>query len=342
MDTAALDMASVPSAGHTLTLRDRLGAARVRLGIGRDRYAVQPGLYRCGDPGPDAPVLVTANYKLTFDHVRSQVAGIDAWLLVLDTRGVNVWCAAGKNTFGTVELSRRVIDTGLANVVDHRTLIVPQLGATGVAAHDVRAFTGFKVVWGPVRATDIPEFLRRGMQATPAMRRVTFTLKERLTLVPVELSALWRPGVLGALAVLGLTSGLGVWGFSAKALQARGAAVVLAALSGWIAGAVVTPALLPAVPGRAFAAKGALVGTVAGFGVFAGSVQGVGPLAGAAVSLATVTLASYVAMNFTGASTFTSLSGVLHEMRRALPWQLGGAFLAAVLWVASALLGRGW
>ena len=75
---------------------DYWGAAAVRLGIGRDRYTVEPGLYAMGDPGPDSPVLATANYKLTFDHLRRAIRGRDAWILVLDTKGINVWCAAGK------------------------------------------------------------------------------------------------------------------------------------------------------------------------------------------------------------------------------------------------------
>lgn len=325
-----------------LTLHDRFGTAKVRAGIGRDRYAVEPGLYRVGDPGRDAPVLVTSNYKLTFDHVRSQLAGLDAWLLVLDTKGINVWCAAGKNTFGTVELSRRVIDAGLADLVDHRTLVVPQLGATGVAAHDVRAFTGFRVVFGPVRATDLRAYLAGGMKATPPMRRVTFTLRERLVLVPVEFSLLWQPRILAGAAALVALSGIGVWGFSADALLARGPAVLIAGLSGWAAGALLTPALLPWIPGRAFSLKGALVGLLVAVGLYAGLAPGIGALAAAALALAAIAIASYAAMNFTGATPFTSLSGVLHEMRRALPWQIAAAGVAAVVWVASAFLGKGW
>ncbi len=329
-------------ADTTLTFADRLGALRMRLDIGRGSYRVNPGLYEIGHPTAGSPVLVTSNYKLTFDRVRSNLAGLDVWLLVVDTFGVNVWCAAGKGTFGTVQVSRAILESGLAELVTHRTVILPQLGATGVAAHDVKAFTGFRVVYGPVLSEDIPAFLAAGMEVTPEMRLMPFGLRDRLVLTGVELSFGFKPRTLGWLALAVALSGTGVWGFSASALIARGGALVLAAYTALLAGALVTPALLPWSPFRMFAAKGALFGALAAFGVWALVMPHVGALAGAALCIAMVAAASYMAMNFTGSSTFTSLSGVQAEMRRVLPWQVGGAALAVVLWVASAFLGRGW
>ncbi|MFW5923759.1 MAG: hypothetical protein ACOCSQ_05200, partial [Planctomycetota bacterium] len=43
-------------------------------------------------------------------------------------------------------------------------------------------------------------------------------------------------------------------------------------------------------------------------------------------------LGSVFGMNFTGASTCTSLSGVRREMRVAVPLQVGAALCASVLW----------
>lgn len=67
-------------------------------------YTIDPGLYALGNPDESSPVLVTANYKLTFDRLRQSLPKLDAWVLVLDTKGINVWCAAGKGTFGTGEV----------------------------------------------------------------------------------------------------------------------------------------------------------------------------------------------------------------------------------------------
>lgn len=124
----------IPRIRTTLAKRDIIRAIKVRAGIGRMRYRIAPGLYGVGNPEPDSPVLVTANYKLTVDTLRKHLAGIDAWILVLETHGVNVWCAAGKGTFSTTELIYRVQQNELQKVVSHRELILPQLGATGVSA----------------------------------------------------------------------------------------------------------------------------------------------------------------------------------------------------------------
>jgi len=107
----------------------------VRWGINRNKYRVGPGLYAVGTPGPESEVFVTANYKLTFDILRKNMTGLNVWILVLDTKGVNVWCAAGKGTFGTKELVSRIRLVSLERIVNHKRLILPQLGATGVAAH---------------------------------------------------------------------------------------------------------------------------------------------------------------------------------------------------------------
>ena len=169
----------VPSVATRLDRRDKWGTFRMRLGAGRNNYKVSPGLYAVGKPDRQSPVLVSANYKLSFDMLRSQLSGIDGWILVLDTRGINVWCAAGKGTFGTQEIIRQVQGTELARVVEHRKLVVPQLGAVDVAAHEVKKACGFEVVWGPIQARDIKAFLAAGMRAEAAMRRVSFTLGER-------------------------------------------------------------------------------------------------------------------------------------------------------------------
>jgi len=327
----------VPRAHSRIGFRDLLGRWRVRWGIGRDRYRVAPGLYALGCPDGNAPVLVTANYKLTFDVVRRDAAGVDAWILALDTRGINVWCAAGERTFGTEEVILRVMEARLPEVVSHRRLILPQLGAPGVAAHEVRKGCGFSVVYGPVRSRDIREYLEAGMKASPAMRRVVFPAMDRLFLTPVEITGSFRPAGWAAV-VLFLLAGVGPGVFSLGAAWVRGVAAVTALAAGILAGAVVTPVLLPWLPGRAFSVKGGLAGGVlAAFAVtwHRGALEAPTALA---LLLAMTAVSSFVAMNFTGATPFTSPSGVEKEMRRALPVQAGLAVLAGLLWVGGAFL----
>ena len=176
----------IRTATSTITSADRLDHFLARWGWNRNGHRVEPGLYRLGSPTAGSPVFASANYTLSFDALRSALAGIDAWILVLDTHGINVWCAAGKGTFGTDELVRRIEVADLASVVSHRRIIVPQLGAPGVSAQDVARLSEFAVEYGPVRAHDLPEYLKTHT-ATPAMRRVEFPLTDRVVLAPVEL-----------------------------------------------------------------------------------------------------------------------------------------------------------
>jgi hypothetical protein len=132
---------------------------------------------------------VSANYKLTFDILRKNLSGLDCWLMILDTKGINVWCAAGKGTFGTEELVNRIEQTGLSRIVTHRRLILPQLSAPGVSAHEVEKLSGFSVSYGPIRASDVKEFVKAGYKATKEMRVVKFTAWDRLVLTPVELAS---------------------------------------------------------------------------------------------------------------------------------------------------------
>lgn len=301
------------------------------------RYRVAPGLYAIGAPDPESPVLVTANYKLTIDLLRRALAGLSAWLLVLDTRGINVWCAAGKGTFGTAEVIGRVQASRLDEVVRHRTLILPQLGAPGVAAHEVSKGCGFRVVYGPVRAADLPAFLAAGMQATPAMRRVTFTIGERLVLTPIELVSMVRSIGWGVLLLL-LLGGIGPEVFSLEAAVFRGGTAIAAGLVGILTGAVLVPVLLPWLPGRMFAVKGAIGGllvALAGTLLFSSRL---GILNSAALLLALPAVAAWCAMSFTGSSTFTSPSGVEREMRRTIPLQAAALLAGGICWITGAFL----
>ncbi len=327
----------VPRIKTRLARQDHLGTLRVRLGIGRNDYKVAPGLYASGWPDGDAPVLVTANYRLSFDHLRSRLGGVDAWLLVLDTRGINVWCAAGKGTFGTRELIDRVRLARLDLVVNHRKLILPQLGAPGVSARQVKKGCGFEVVWGPVRASDLAAFLAAGCIAEDKMRRVTFSVGERMVLVPVEL-ALARKPLLWSLLVIFLMSGIGPHFFSVSSAWERGLLATVSCVAGIFAGCVAVPFLLPWIPGRAFAFKGTVAGLAAGVAVVLvkGASASLTWMSAAALIALATTVSSYLAMNFTGTTPFTSPTGVEKEMRLAIPLQLGAVLLAAGLWIGAA------
>jgi acetyl-CoA decarbonylase/synthase complex subunit gamma len=331
----------IPKISSDLTFTDRFGTYKARWKIDRMKFLVDPGLYALNEPDPASPVLVTANYKMSFDSLRSALPGISAWLLVLDTQGINVWCAAGKGTFGTDELVNRIDTSGLRTTVSHNRLILPQLGAPGVSAHRVKKLSGFKVIYGPIDSSDLPEFIASGLEATPEMRTKTFTLRERAAVIPVELvgaltTALYIIPVLLILSAFG--GPYGYWTNVTHFGLVASAGLVIAI----IAGTVLFPLLLPWLPGRAFSVKGFAIGIVTSlaFIVLRASATGESPNTletGAWVLLITA-IVSYFGMNFTGCSTYTSLSGVKKEMKWAVPLQIAAVVAGIALWVSSGFL----
>jgi hypothetical protein len=303
----------------TLSVASRRDHVLARLGVNRSGHRVEPGLYALGDPTPDSPVFVTANYTLSFDALRSALIGIDGYILVLDTRGINVWCAAGGGLFSNYEVIERINEVRLQDIVRHRVLILPQLSAPSIAALDLQKRSGFSVEFGPVRAEDLPAYLK-ARRATPEMRRVHFDLRDRLVLIPVELVHLLLPMAIAAV-VLFL---LGGW---------LPAAAVVASI---LAGTVLFPILLPVLPTREFSTKGFILGglvalpfaaTFWGQGSAAWWLQGLKSLS---YLLAMPAVTAFLALNFTGSTPLTSRTGVRREIFAYIP-VMAGMFAAGIL-----------
>ncbi len=332
----------IPRIETTLQFKDRLGSWKARWSIGRMDYAVDPGLYAVGDPDPKSPVFVSANYKMSFDVLRSHLKGMSAWVLVLDTKGINVWCAAGKGTFGTDEIVNRIQQTGLSEVISHRTIIVPQLGAPGVSAHRVKEQSGYRVIYGPVRASDIPPFVENHFKTTPEMRIVQFGLIDRLVLTPIEIVSwgrrmFWGKHGLVLILMLLLVSGLDRSGFALKKVLILGPEALLMYAAAFLCGTFFTPLLLPWLPGRALSVKGAFLGllVVLGVGWYRwGAPGGLGVKVNILAWLFLLpTISSFIAVTFVGATTYTSLSGVFKEMKRAVPAYIATTIIGVVLLV---------
>jgi hypothetical protein len=295
------------------------------------RYAILPGLYATGAPAAESPVFVTGNFKMSFDALRFSLKGIDAWILSLDTKGINVWCAAGKGTFGTSELVSRIASSKLAALVSHRTLILPQLGASGVSAPEVARRSGFRVEWGPVRARDIPAWIAASRVKTDDMREVTFTLRERMAIAPVEFVHAW-PILPAALVLASLYALPADRGWTDRTLPA---AVIL--LGTMPAGTLLFPALLPWLPTRAFAAKGAILG--AAWGLLGALLFRLSLPAAASAMLVTTPVTAFLGMNFTGSSTFTCQPGALEEVEKSFWPMIGSAAAGLILALVSRLAG---
>ena len=298
----------IPRTDSIIRPADHLDHFMARFGVNRMGHRVEPGLYQIGNPTAESPVFASANYTLSFDALRGSLADLDGYILVLDTKGINVWCAAGKGTFGTDELVRSIESSGLSSVVSHRKIIVPQLGAPGIAAHEVKRRTGFRVEYGPVRAVDLPEYLSK-KAASPHMRRVLFSLRDRLVLAPIELVHIAFPAVIAAIVLWFLA----------------GQIASVAAVMAIIAGTVLFPALLPYIPTRDYSTKGFILGGVVaipfsvaylnnpGIPVFANVLSALAPL------LIIPAVTAYLALNFTGSTPYSSRTGVKKEIFRYVP-----------------------
>ena len=330
----------LPRVSSKLVWQDHWGSIKARWGVGRMDYKVDPGLYALGEPDDASLVFVSANYKMSFDRLRSALEGRSGWLLVLDTKGINVWCAAGKGTFGTDELIKRIELSGLKNVVSHRKLILPQLGAPGVAAFKVKQISGFNVQFGPVRAEDLQAYLDAGMKATKQMRLKTFPLKDRAVLIPIELVEAMKAYLLLAVVFFIICGFGGPAGFWANT-ERFGLFAAVALLCAVIGGSVFNPLLLPYLPGRAFSMKGFSIGIVAAlillywrninFSFWPERIEALAWL------LIIPAVSGFLAMNFTGCSTYTSLSGVKKEMRWSLPLEIACGVIGILMWIGAIL-----
>ena len=337
-----IDFQSLRPAGyHASTVATKLswsdywGAVKVRWGIGRDHYIVSPGLYKVGNPNRDSDVFVSANYKLSFDALRKNLDAINAWILVIDTKGINVWCAAGKGTFGTGNLVKSIKKTSLETIVNHRRIMVPQLGASGVAAHQVKKLSGFRVIYGPVHASDIKAFIVGEYQATPKMRKMTFPMHQRIKLIPLDLMY-GKYKILIIMAVIFLLSGLDRSGFLFTKMLQTSLIPLTNVASAYLAGIVLAPLFLPWIPFRAFAMKGAFWGVI--ITVILNNLLPVSFPENIGLGLINLSIASFTAMNFTGSSTYTSLSGVKKEMKWAIPFQITFAAIGLLLFISSKLV----
>lgn len=322
----------IPQISSQLSLEDYLGAFRVRWGIRRDRYRVDPGLYAIGIPNEHSDVLFTANYKLSFDIVRKNLNGLNVWLLILDTKGVNVWCSAGKGTFGTKELINRIRMSSLDKVIQHKRLLLPQLSATGVAAHLVKEYSGYTVIYGPVKASDIQSFIQSGYKATKEMRRVNFDWYDRAKLIPNDIIYNLRY-LFFMLIVISVLSGINTNGYSVQQVLRSIVPIIKIIAAGYFSGLVFTPLFLPYIPIQNFSFKGLMIGAiVSGLLFLSHSLDG-SFLTQCAEIFFILSFSSFLAMNFTGASTYTSLVGVKKEMKIAVPIQVVLAVFSVILFV---------
>jgi hypothetical protein len=306
----------IPRLPWNQTMVDKFANVGVRLGINRDDHKIPTGLYALGNPDKKSPLIATCNYKLTFDILRKDLEDIDAWILVLDTNGVNVWCASGKGTFSSRELMYQMNKWKVKEITGTNKVILPQLGATSMEPYLVRKFMNVDIVYGPVRSSDLKKFISEG-KASDEMRKVDFKLKDRIVLTPVEIlqnTKFWI-GTLVICALLSIT-GSEVFGFYKTFIMA------MPTLIGLFMSTIVFHVFLPILPGKYFSVKGLLLGLLPATMVLLKPEmvylkKEYAFMVGYAILILVMT--SWIAFKFTGSTTYTSMSGVEIETKKIMP-----------------------
>jgi acetyl-CoA decarbonylase/synthase complex subunit gamma len=122
---------------------------------------VLPGLYEINNPGPDAPLMVTTNFSITYFSVSNEVegSGTPGWLLVADAEGMSVLTAWAAGKFDAERIAKGVKSTGVAEKINHRRLIIP--GHAAVLSGELEEeLPGWEILVGPREAVDLPAFLK--------------------------------------------------------------------------------------------------------------------------------------------------------------------------------------
>jgi len=144
------------------------------------------GIIRIGNPNRNSPVFLTGNFHLTVTRLKRALSGLDAYLLIANSRGINVWCAATGGLFTNHDVISVLKVSGIEKQVNHRKVILPQLAGTGIQAAVIKKKTGWQVIWGPAYANDIPEFLENNLNKDASMRKTKFTFSQR-----IEMAVAW-------------------------------------------------------------------------------------------------------------------------------------------------------
>jgi hypothetical protein len=103
-----------------------------------------------------------------------------------------------------------------------------------------------------------------------------------------------------------------------------------------LTGGLLVPLFLPFIPFRSFALKGAIAGLP-----LVAALLFLLPMRlteGAGVTLLVLAITSYMAMMFTGSTTFSTLAGAKLEVRHALPPILISAAAGAILRIMAAFI----
>ncbi len=122
---------------------------------------VEPKVYEINDPGPDAPLLVTTNFSLSYYSVEGEVdaSRVPARILAVDTEGTSVLTAWAADKFNPITIAEALKASGLEQTMSEKTCVIP--GYVAVITAGIKEESGWEVQVGPKEASGIGPFLKR-------------------------------------------------------------------------------------------------------------------------------------------------------------------------------------
>jgi acetyl-CoA decarbonylase/synthase complex subunit gamma len=123
--------------------------------------ATTAGIYPINNPHENSPVIVTANFSLTYFIVSGEVESsrVPCWLLIKDTEGLSLLTAWSAGKFSGEQIAQWVQQCGLAEKVTHRKIILP--GHVAMESGSLEeALPGWEVLVGPREASYLPAYLK--------------------------------------------------------------------------------------------------------------------------------------------------------------------------------------
>ena len=144
------------------------------------RFPCEPDTVLIGNPNKSSPVLVTCNFDYTVRHLKNYLEKeqLDCFLLVVNTKGTNVWCAAAEGIFTTDIVLSHLKVYNVGKLVNHHQLILPQLSVAGVKRKELQEH-GWEGIYGPVYFADLKEFLNNGLTKNKDMQALEYGYWER-------------------------------------------------------------------------------------------------------------------------------------------------------------------
>ncbi|MFP6637788.1 MAG: hypothetical protein VB778_04100 [Nitrospinaceae bacterium] len=144
------------------------------------RFACEPETIAIGSPDKSSPILVTCNFDYTVRHLKAYLEkeSLDCFLLVVNTQGTNVWCAAAEGVFTSETVLSHLKVYNVAEQVNHKQLILPQLSVAGVKRKALKEH-GWEGIYGPVYFSDLKDFLNNGLTKSKDMQALKYGYWER-------------------------------------------------------------------------------------------------------------------------------------------------------------------